>query len=154
MPWLVEVGFAVTGMDAVGDAIGLLTEGVSSAARDAAWDAGACAMCDLVAPLALALGLHDAPLGAAEANLLALLGKAWAAPIAGAMIGLLYRLLATTNAAVANRVNSRAQYSPIMNRSNRVGAAGSVLRLRRYCIRWWMLPCNQLCNDSTTPSTA
>jgi hypothetical protein len=150
MPWLVEVCFAVTGLDAVGDLLGLLLEGAGSAARDAAWDAGAGAACELVAPLALALGLHDLPLGSADANLVAVLAKVWAGPVAGAVT---YLLLATTNAAVANSVNSSAQYSPIMNRSNRVVAAGSALRLRRYCMRWWMLPCSQLCSDSTTPST-
>ena len=153
MPWLVEVAFAVTGLDAVGDMIGFLLEGFGPAARDAAWDAGAGAACDLVAPLALAIGLHDLPIGGADANLVAVMAKGWAGPLVAALCYFVYALLATTNAAHANSANSSAQYSPIMNRSNLPVAAGSALRLRRYCMRWWMLPCSQLCSDSTSPST-
>lgn len=164
LPWLVEVSFALSGLDAVGELLGLLTEGLGSAARDAAWDAGAGALCTLVMPFALALGLHDLPLGDVEANLVALVAKAWA-PHALALVPCVVAcavaaaylngaLLATTNAAQANSANSSVQYNPSMNRSNRPVAAGSVLRLRTYCIRWWMLPCSQLCSDSTMPSTA
>jgi hypothetical protein len=162
LPWPVEVALVLLGVEAAGDLVELLTDGAGAAARDAAWDTGAVAACELATPLALVLGLHDLPIDGCSSGLIALMARAWAAPLRtlvafvvdALMLYLNGVLLATTNAAQANSANSSVQYSPTMNRSKRLVAAGSVLRRRRYCMRWWMLPCSQLCSDSTTPSTA
>src|SRR5438874_9975844 len=151
LPWLLEVVLALAGLDAVGDVVGLLAEGCARAAADAAVDAAGDAACDAVMALAFALGLHDVPPAAGHGPLLALMARAL---VPGAWLSFRGALLATTNAAQANSANSSAQYSPIMNRSKRWVAAGSALSPRMYSVRWRMLPCSQLCSDSTTLSTA
>jgi hypothetical protein len=151
LPWLLEVVLALIGLDAVGDVVGLLAEGCAHAAADAAVDAAGDAACDAVLALAFALGLHDVPLCGGDGPILAIMARTFAPE---AWFYLSGALLATTNAAHANSANSSVQYRAIMNRSKRWVAAGSALSPRRYAMRWWMLPCSQLCSASTTLSTA
>jgi hypothetical protein len=152
-PWLLEIVFALSGMEAIGDVVGAVTEGFAPAARDAVVELA----CEVGFGLALALGLNELAVCGYEADALALLAKLWAphcdrivacalaaCALAGASVYLNGALLATTKAAQANRANSSVQYSRSMKRSKRPVRAGSALRPRRYSIRWWMLPCSQL----------